>query len=279
MSNNRVRVVFCDADTGNQIGRSELPLRQLPETFQAETKLELAGAMWSVERAEPPTAAEYGLTRTLALTVRRIESIPAGDILYPLPTLCATVPPVAGAPADVDRFELCEDDWRQVELVSADLADDVQTELRAVRRSYEQHARRDDAGRVYGFCGVHVRDQPIRPLSEVVSRRRLLGLLSSNVDNPGGVGFRGQRGVVPSSFAVAVGRVLVYGLADGDSLAVLALHAGPSPRSAPQPGLVVGLERAMRVANLLLVDWCRAVLVGPASVGDYLAGTGAVGRS
>ncbi|MBE1488446.1 hypothetical protein [Plantactinospora soyae] len=275
MSKNLVRVVFVDADTGAQIGRSELPVAQLPESFQAQTTLELAGSAWSVERAEPPTATEFGATGTLALTLRRIESVPPTDILYSLPTICAVLPSVADAPANAARVELHEDDWRQVELVSADLADVVQTELRAVRQSYEQHARRDDDGRVYGFQGIHVRSQPIRPLSTSVSRRRLLAALPPSARDRGGIGFRDQRGIVPSSFVMSVGRVLLYGLTDGDAVAVLALHIEPGPASEPQPGLVTGLEQAMRSANLVLVDWCRATMVRPASLGDYLAATAA----
>ncbi|MEN3609703.1 hypothetical protein AAH979_09155 [Plantactinospora sp. ZYX-F-223] len=274
-----VRVAFLDADTGAQIGHSELPLGQLPESFQAATTLELAGATWSVERAEPPMSAQFGATGTLTLTLRRIESVPPGGILYSLPTLCAALPAVAGAPAGADRLELHEDDWRQVELVSADLGDEVQTELRAVRQSFEQHARRDEQGRIYGFQGIHIRSQPVRPLSGTVSRSRLLSLLPPGARSRGGIGFRGQPGIVPSSFAVSVGRVLLYGLADGDSLAVLAVHAEPGPAAEPQPELVAALERSMREADLLLVDWCRVALVPPASIGDYLAATGVVGRS
>jgi hypothetical protein len=129
---------------------------------------------------------------------------------------------------------------------------------------------------VYGFQGIHVRTRPVRPLSVAVSRRRMLGVLPSSARDRGGIGFRAQRGVVPSSFVVAVGRVLLYGLADGDAIAVLALHTEPGPTPEPQPDLVAGLERVMRSTNLVLVDWCRAALVGPASVGDYLAATGAV---
>ncbi|MEQ4304062.1 hypothetical protein ABNF97_22215 [Plantactinospora sp. B6F1] len=282
MSKKRVRVAFLDADTGARIGGSELPLGQLPDSFQPTTTLEMSGATWSVERAEPPTAAQFGATGTLTLTLRRIESVPPGGILYSLPTLCAALPAVAPAPAGADRVELHEDDWRQVELVSADLADEVQAELRAVRRSFEQHARRDEHGRVYGFQGIHVRSQPVRPLSGPVSRSRLLGLLPPGARNRGGIGLRGQRGIVPSSFAVTVGRVLLYGLADNDALAVLAVLAvqgEPGPDTEPEPRLAAALEQAMREADLLLVDWCRIALVAPASIGDYLAATGVAGRT
>ncbi|MDG4786169.1 hypothetical protein O7626_09550 [Micromonospora sp. WMMD1102] len=277
MSKNLVRVAFLDAETGVQIGRSELPIEQLPGSFQSATTLELAGDTWSVERAEPPTAAQFTATGVLTLTLRRIQTVPPGDILYSLPTLCAALPMVAPAPAGADRLELHEDDWRQVELVSADLVDEVQAELRAVRRSFEQHARRDEQGRVYGFRNLHVRSNPVNPLSRPVSRSRLLGRLPAGARNRGGIGFRGQRGIVPSSFAVNVGRVLLYGLTDGDALAVLAVRTEPGAAE-PQPELVAALESVMREADLLLVDWCRVALVGPASIDDYLVTTGAVGR-
>lgn len=268
-----VRVMFVDAVTGAQIGRSELPVGQLPESFREQTTLELAGSTWSVERAEPPTAAEFAETGRLTMMLRRIETVSPADVLYSLPTICATLPTPTATPGDDHRSELHEDDWRQVEMVTADLATVVQTELDAVRRSYERYARRTEDGRVYGFQGIHVRTEPVRPLSVAVSRRRLSSLLGAGVVNRGGVGFRGQRGVVPSSFAMAVGPLLLYGLADGDAVAVLALHPDPNPRPGPAPAVATRLEQAMRSANLLLVDWCRGLLVAPASLGGYLTTT------
>jgi hypothetical protein len=266
-----VSVVFVDADTRAEMGRTELPGTQLPDTFEQGTTVQLGEASWSIEGAEPPTAVQVHASGTLKLTLRRIDVVPARDILYSLPTICDILPSTDAHRGQHDRHEMHEDDWRQVEMVHADLADVIHTQLQAIHRIYDQHAHRGDDGRLVGFRAIHVRTQPTDPLPSALSRQRLLSLLPAGRITSGNVGFRGQPGTIPGSFTVDIGPILIYGLADGDTVTVLALHAKETPSSPDQPDLDAHLQHVMRTFNLALVDWCQAAMLGPKSISDYLS--------
>jgi hypothetical protein len=249
-SPDRVRVVFVDAADGSEIGRADVPYDQLPETFEVQTTLELGDAQWAVERAEPPTAAQFIRSRGLVLTLRRIELVAPGDILFSLPTICDVVPStsidaVAGVRAGLS---IAEDDWRQVELVDAGLIDVVHEEFRAIREIYDQHAHVDAEGHPVGFRQIHVRTRPGEPLPRPVPRPAGASL--------GPVGLHGQPGAVPGSFTLAAGPATLYGLADGDDVSVLAA-AG----DATEVAAVLGAF--MQANALVLVDWCRCAVTMP----------------
>jgi len=266
-----VEVVFLDADTNEMIGRSVLPAEQLPDSFEPDTTVQIGDSTWSVERAEPPTAARFRPARKLTLSLRRVHLVPARDILYSLPTICDLLPSVGDARHDDGRFEMLEDDWRQVEMAHADLTDVVEAQLRAIRAIYDEHTHRGEDGRAYGFDAIHVRSEPTDPLPEPVSLRRLLSLLPPTDLALSGVGFRGQAGVVPGSFAVTVAPVVLYGLADDDTVKVLGLYTEPGPASDRTAELVASLQQVMRSFDLVLVDWCRCAIVDAAALGDYLS--------
>ncbi|MCO5992088.1 hypothetical protein [Actinoallomurus rhizosphaericola] len=266
-----VSVVFVDEGTGREIGRSVLTAEALPDTFEVDTTLHLGDTDWSVRRAEPPTAAQFVATGALTLTVRRVESAPPDTVLYSLPTLYDPLPTVGGRAGDADAFEIHEDGWRQVEMISADLGDVVTTELLAVRRIHDEHARRDEQGRVYGFEAIHLRAEPVRPLPRSVPLLRLMGLLPPADRHYAGVGYQGASGLIADSFAFTVGPLVLYGIAEGDLVTTLCVTV--ERREAPErlAPLTHALAEAMRTLGVVLVDWCRCAAVPADSLADYLA--------
>ncbi|OLB74857.1 MAG: hypothetical protein AUI14_22395 [Actinobacteria bacterium 13_2_20CM_2_71_6] len=266
-----VQVVFVDAADGAVFGRSDLPAAQLPDSFEVATTLQIGDATWSVERAEPPSAAQFRARGTLRLTLRKVELVSPRDILYSLPTICDALPSLDGTAGDHAGYDMHEDDWRQVEMVDAGLANVVGAQLHAVRAIYEEHVRRADDGRLIGFTSIHVRTQPADPLPGSVSWRRLSSLLPPPDAT---VGFGGRAGGVPGSFAVAVGPVVLYGIAHDDAVRVLGLRLEPTPPREGGPDPVACLREVMRSFNVVLVDWCRCAMVGPDTVGEYLAAVG-----
>jgi hypothetical protein len=237
-----------------------------------DTTLSLAGEPWSVVRAEPPTAAEFGASGRLVLTLSRVVSVSPNDILYSLPTLYERLPAVAPAAADLDLLQLHEDDWRQVELVSAGLLDVVHAELAAIQQVHQEHAVTAPDGGLVGFRSLHVRTAPAEPLSPPLSKARLLEMLPAQHTYPG-VGFASTPGLATDSFAYASGPVNIYGLATGDEVTVLGVQTG-GPRSEAIADAAAGLAGLMGASGLVLVDWCRCATVGPDSIGTYLQGTG-----
>lgn len=245
-----IRVLFVDAADGAEFGRAEVAADELPDSFEAGTTLTLAGTEWSVERAEPPVAADFRATGTLTLTLRRIDQLDPADLLFSLPTICDSVP------SGEQLGELHEDDWRQIEFVAAGLTDVVEAQFRAIRAIYEQQAEFGDDDTLLGFRRLHVREHPAAPLPGLVSKRRLLELLPAGPDTDDA-----------GSFARTIGPVIVYGLSDGDAVTVL----GVQFEDAPDPALAGPLRDVMDTFHLALVDWCRCTLIGPDDVERYLA--------
>lgn len=264
-----VEVVFVDGATRSEIGRSKLSREQVPASFETHTTVDLSGRKWLVDQAEPSSPAEVAAARTLVLTLRRLESVPPGDILYSLPSICDALPAVAGADKAAACLEMHEDDWRQTEMVSADQRDVVLAELRAIRAIHDEHARRNADGQLTGFDAIHVRAQPARPLSIAVPRQQLLSLLPPADHEYGSVAFTGNPGAAAGSFAAAFGPVELYGLAEGDAIQILCLRRLVTPPG-PRPDLLQGLQHAMRAFSIVLVDWCQCSITEPASLGDYL---------
>lgn len=268
-----VQVVFVDAETGQEFGRTELAAGQLPDSFEAATRLDLGGEPWAVVRADPPTAAEFVLSGSLVLTLSRIQLVDPQEIKYSLPTFFDPLPQTEAVTGTGEHFVIHEDDWRQTELVSRQLAGQVEAELRVIQRIHQQHSRvvGEGASSVRIFDKIHIRQAPTAPLATGVSQRRLFELLPVDGGSYAGVGYRDGPGRVVNSFAVAAGPLTVYGQADGDRVTVLCLAA---PLDAPRLGapaeLAAGLERAMQEFDLLLVDWCGGRLLDVSGVGGWL---------
>jgi hypothetical protein len=267
-----VTVIFVDGTDGKEVGRSKLPPDQLPEAFDADTTVDIGGTTWAVERAEPEGAAQWRASRKLTLVLRRAvaQAVPVRDILFSLPSICDELPSVAGTRGGGDAFEIHEDDWRQVEMVAGSLSGVIQSELRAIQAIYQERAHRASHGGIIGFSDIHVRSQPVRPLPEPLSLRRVLGMLPRPSRQYAGVAFKGTAGVAAGSFAAAFGRVNLYGLADGDAINVLCLDGRAAP-DAGSPGLIPALQEVVRVFDLVIVDWCRCSVIGPDSVAGYLS--------
>jgi hypothetical protein len=267
-----ITVQFVDASTGQCFARSDVPIEQLPGTFATGTTLTLAGESWSVLRAEPPTAAEFRASGLLVLKLSRVRSVSAHDILYSLPTLCDRLPAVGPAIAGLELLQLHEDEWRQVELISAGLADVVASEVAAVRRVYHEHAITGADGGLVGFRDLHIRSRPESPLTPPLPQETILRMLPAQ-QTFAGVGFADGVGIAVDSFACGYGPINCYGLAAGETITVLGLQIGRIP-TGPASDTSALLEGVMRTFTLILADWCRCTVVDADSVGSYFEAIG-----
>ena len=251
----KVEVTFVDAASGAVIAQSTMEPEQLPETFLVDTTLHLGEEDWTVLRAEPPTRAEFAKSRRLVLTLARVEPVTMMDprqILFSLPTLNDRLPD-DGEPADGREAVLAEDDWRQVELVSASLRAAVDEEIRAIAAIHEAHRRGP------GFDELHVRSRIEHPLG---------GGLAADALHPLGLGApralrldrHGQRVRGGFAHALAGSDWLLYGVADAGSVTVLGLHPGANP---PSDTTIQVLDALAGRHGLIGVDWCRCAIGEP----------------
>ncbi|MFC7481150.1 hypothetical protein ACFQX7_15450 [Luedemannella flava] len=160
-----VTVEFVDAETGQTIGRSEMPATTLPPSFAPRTTVDFDDAAWQVEGADPVSSEEYLARRHLVLTVRRLGAINSEQIRYSLPTICDPLPPMLPNAPSGELLELHEDDWRQVELISGTQANAVMADFEAIKRIYDGHGISGPDGILRGFGSIHLRERITEPLS------------------------------------------------------------------------------------------------------------------
>lgn len=238
-----IHVTFVDAATQHQLGKADLPAEQLPESFAADTTLHLGGTDWHVERAEPMTRSEYVASGQLRLVLRKIERVDPRELLFSLPTLENTLPPLEDGEVE-HALVLHEDDWRQRELVASRFEPEAAAELAEIRAV---HAERKGAG----FPRLHVREHIPEPLAGVeltaVDVQRALGEIARR---PLGIG----AGVVPGGFAFVGDDAAIYGREVDGRVVVLAASA---------PEQLARLTALAIEHDLLIVDWCRAMMQRP----------------
>jgi hypothetical protein len=253
-SKKKVRVRFVDAASGREFASVDVPPEQLPESFEAPTTMHLGDADWQVLSADPLTRAGYVAKGALVLTLRKVEYVSPGDILFSLPTLCDALPALTADPGGPGgrALELHEDDWRQVELVSSAQSDAIRAELASIRRIHS--AERTPIG---AFRKLHVRAAITEPLASrtltVEAAKRAFAPAPQAFDR---LGFRGAAGQVAGGFAFETATGLrVYGTAT-DVVTTLALLRTPLAAS---PGAdAAALHGLMQAHELVLVDWCSA---------------------
>jgi hypothetical protein len=107
-----IEVTLVDAKSGQRFSTTELPVDQLPETFELSTTMHIGADDWRVERADPIDRAGYVASGRLTLVLRKTESVDPSKVLFSLPTLEDALPPMR-EPDSSSAYEMHEDDWRQ----------------------------------------------------------------------------------------------------------------------------------------------------------------------
>jgi hypothetical protein len=271
MAHSLVRVTLIDVATGEMFGRSDLPIDQLPASFEASTTLHLGNQDWHVEKAEPMTADEFGRTGELTLTLRKVAYLDPKKILFTIPTLENTIlQPDAHFTAAGHRIvEIHEDDWRQIEFVSARFAPEIEAELADIATIFREFSV--DNGQFVAFRQVHMRERIPSPLDLPLALDDVRTLLGATGMPLGVVSFQRMPGIVLGSFAFQAGDLVVYGAGEPDALRCLCIHQQVSTLLQP---MFQGVQRLMSTRKLYLVDWCRMTALAPndtASLSRYFA--------
>jgi hypothetical protein len=71
-----ITVTFFDETSGALVSSVKMPFDRLPDTFVANTELNMDGARYVVVRAVPSTKEEFKKTRLLKVSLRRLAVPP-----------------------------------------------------------------------------------------------------------------------------------------------------------------------------------------------------------
>jgi hypothetical protein len=255
----KIRVEMIDASMKHHFQPTYFAPEQLPESFEAATTMHLDQGDFEVVEATPMTAAEFRRTGQLRLVVRerKIVKLNPSELLYSLATISNELPPIEPGTTKLEKqvVELHEDDWRQVEIVAMVQQEQIDAELAAIRRIYEE--QRTEEGY---FRAIHVRAGLAEPLAgTAITLAELIAAFDppppSRLD---GIAYRDVAGLVANGFALRLlsGIELLGVVDEAGHVAVLCLsHARPN--NAMERDLPA-LSRFAQSHRLCLINWYRA---------------------
>ncbi len=246
----KILVTFIDEATGDVFATTKMRARELPEDLSIPTTMQLGGDDWQVVRAQPNSRALYSKARALELRMSRVLEIEAGAILYSLPTICDAIPGLSDEPVDGSECVLSEDDWRQVELVSASCCHAVDHELAEIR---QVHKLGEPGG---GWPEIRVRSKPRAPLVGELALQELVHRIGCGAD-PKPLAYSGSPSRIEHGFALSSPGYCIYGVAPAGRVQVLGMHPGPQGHATPES--VAPLVALAVDHGLELVDWCHGL--------------------
>lgn len=255
-----VKVKFIDAGTGQLMAVVDIPLAELPPFFYKKQTLVLANTTWLIEDAEPVTAKEFLRLGSLTLRVRLPDlALSYGAEYYLRPTVADTVPPLAFGTTKHQKkvVILNEEDWRQVEFVTASQFVSVLSCMDNIREIYSKYQVRN------GFTQTHVRGEVPAPLYGVnIPVTEVFSLFGSDTTPYDGVCYERWAGLISGGFALETSTgIRVYGQQEGGLVKALCLaESFPVGNYRDHVDL---LAKFAVVHGLCLADWVETLNILP----------------
>lgn len=250
---NKVRVMFIDADTGQPLGTSDLSQEQLPESFEIPTTLKIGGHNWQIQEADPEHADIFLKTKSLTLTLKRLETVNVNELFFSLPTISNELPAVEKwQPYPAFVTYLTDDDWRQTEFINIDKLSVIGSEMEEVKAVCIHEGREyDDGMRI--FKKIHVRERIGEP-QLFIALYELKNLLKTS--DVGSLAFSGHVGFVRNGFAINTPNAQFYGIEENGVVKTLCMHAFNDAATRE-------MERVKKAFNLVFVEWCSCNILLP----------------
>ena len=250
-----IEVTFIDDTTDESLGVTQIPANDLPDSFERDTIINLSGADWNVLNARPKTRAQYTKSKHLILWISRVDRVNPDDILYSLPSICAVVPEVNNRSLSGSELTIAEDDWRQFELVSHQLADKVDKEIAKIQLIHETAI----AGG--GWRSIHLRTKPAIPIVSNIALTHLANILKVSAKSTG-ITYHGSQSQIANGYSLQLNDDFsIYGVAPDAKVQVIAI--GQDSNISANDKSIDRLQQLARELNLDLVHWCRCVRVNP----------------
>lgn len=257
MSKDTVTVEFIQQGMSESFAVSEIPLKQLPDSFVTETMLNIAGKNWQVMGADPAQKSAFATTGSLKLFLEQIEMVTMNpeDVLYSLPTLYAKLPEVVIQEKLNDAVLVHEDDWRQFECISSRYEPQIHEMFTQIDTIYDEHSQGD------GFNKVYLREGIKEPLKESGITLNLLRDSFDIEDEYEGIAFKDSNSMIINGFALYTNGWLLWGVADESE--VVSVFNITQTEDFKVRRFAREMDRFLAENDLYLVDWTVLYLGGP----------------
>ena len=247
---NEIDVEFFEGAASEPFAASKLPIDDLPDTFEIDTRFSISGDDWRVTKAAPLTKSEFRKTGKLKLYLAKYEvkQIDPNEILLTLPTIGDALPDMENAASLENALVVWEDDWRQCEFLSDDYSDAINEEFDAIEAIFDNHREG------HGFNKLHARELIKTPFREKEISSEQLKHAFSIEKTYANVAFSSAAAALTNGFAFETksGWVLWGKLDQAGNIDVLNL--GQTERS-DIDAISAEIDLFLSENGLFLIDW------------------------
>lgn len=248
--NQTIEVHFYEGKGSTPFAVSNIPVDQLPDTFEINTVMHLGQDDWQVTAAEPAQKSTFKTTGKLDLylTKREVLQMDPQEILYSLPTINHELPEVQDIQSLENIAIFHEDDWRQFEFVAQEYESLIEDEFDGIDKIYENYSKGS------AFKHLHLRKSIAKPLQNNKLTLDSLENYFKIIKKYDGVTFQGYAAVVVDGFAFQIeGGWLLWGQLAGDgNIATLNLA---QMQEANVPAISNIVDLFLGKNKLFLIDW------------------------
>jgi len=263
-NNNLIEVKFVENGKDKPFAVSEMPIEQLPDTFEIDTTLDIGNDKWTIVNAIPIKKEEFMKTGKLSLFLSKVELMNPKDILFSLPSINDVIGSISKSRNKIDQYyKIHEDDWRQIELVSNHHEKMINNELNSIIEIYNNFREE------YGFKKIHVRKEIIKPLEKSnISLTQLKKIFGTSKEFQG-LAYEGQPLGIDNSYAfISNSGVTIWGESSENGSVRSICFSSSKPKGVEE--FSASLLKLLNDEKLYLIDWCRVQKINDLkSLTDY----------
>ncbi|GAB2191584.1 hypothetical protein MAH1_31920 [Sessilibacter sp. MAH1] len=260
-----IEVKFYEGKSETPFAASNVPIEQLPDTFEIDTTMHLGEDDWRVLEAEPAEKTKFRKIGKLNLYLAKskITQMDPNELLYSLPTINNDIAGVENAESLENIAVFHEDDWRQFEFVVRSYESTIDEELGHIKNIYENQRKG------VGFKKLHLREKIVKPLE---SNPLTLNMLEESFEiakKYEGVAFNNAAATIVGGFAMQTESGWVLWGQVNESGKIVALNIGQTKES-NIAGIADKIDKFTEKHGLYLIDWPRLFWSGPEKL-NFLA--------
>lgn len=156
-----IKIDFIQEGMSEPFSSTNMPIDELPESFDKHTTLTIGDEQWEVQEAIPEKKDIFSKTGFLKLVLKKVELIDPNEILFSTLTINDELPQLEQREVSQNILPMHEDNWRQFELISRKFKKEIEYEFRYIIRVEKEHKVKDA-----GYNNIHVRKEISTPLDD-----------------------------------------------------------------------------------------------------------------